>query len=106
MTDYSFHKGETWVIDAKFEIDDGDTLSAVSFALADRTGTLLTIATAPGIQISDAAAGLATITITDIQQAAFSPAGRYTYEARITTGSGIKEVQASGTWVVLPTLHS
>jgi hypothetical protein len=108
MTGYSFHKGETWVLDCQFEIQEGDTLQGVSFRIVDTaTGaTMLTQTVGSGVVITDATAGTATVTVLDSQQATFLPTGRYRYEAKITTGSGVKEVQGEGPWVVLPSLHA
>lgn len=103
---YSFHKGETWIIDAVFDIQENDSLAAVTFTVSDTTGPVATLTVGQGVTILDATTGTATVRFTDAQQAPFSPSRRYSYEARITTGAGVKEVQAEGSWVVLPSLSS
>lgn len=105
MSGYSFHKGETWIVDAQFAVPTGDTLNGVSFKLLNGlTGALvLDLSVGSGVEIVDAAAGTATIQVDDADQFGFSPSGRYYFEAMVIFASGIRELQSEGVWVVLPT---
>lgn len=102
MNGYSYHLGESWILDCQFELQTGDTLADVSFIIADSTGApVVSLNVGNGVEIVNATAGTATVSVPDEQQAALSPSGRYTYTALITTGAGFKELQSEGTWVVL-----
>lgn len=104
MSSYSYHFGETWVLPAQFEVPDGVTLVGVEFVIATESEPIVTLTTESGVVIHSSIEGTATITVPDNSQNLFSVTERYSYEAWAIFSSGLKEVQAEGIWVVLPSL--
>lgn len=73
--------------------------AAVSFGMTTKTGTLAKT-TPAGIQITNAAGGLANLVL-DSADTATLPPGQYPFAIRATSGAGKKSTQIIGTIVLL-----